>query len=129
METYGIGMKFRIAMPLICANPDTDDMVLRPPAPSPNFPLNTLPPLPSSCVIQGLCQIASKRKETHCLPWMNRNTHFTRSFEKWLCIAGGCPRLHRFQGPQSSGNGQRSCDFYNTVTQGLLYLVWVCPCS
>lgn len=32
-------MKLRIAMPLIRANPDTDDMVLRPPSPFSTFPL------------------------------------------------------------------------------------------
>lgn len=124
------GMKFRIAMPSISANPDIDDMVLRPPSPSPNFLLTP----PSSCVIQSLCQIASKRQETHCLPWMSRNTHFIRTCEHWLCIAGGLPRLHCFQQPQSTKNGKRSCDFCSTVTQGLPEDLqraagYTCPCS
>lgn len=77
------------------------------------------PSPPSSCVIPSLCQIASKRQESHCLPWMSRNTHFTRCCKHWLCIAGGWPRLHGFQQPQSTEYGKRICDFCSAVTQGL----------
>lgn len=71
--------------------PDTNDMVLRPPS-CPQPPLYLLcyaKPVPNTF----------KKTGVHCLPWMSRNTHFTKSQKHWLCVAVGglgctiCSRL------------------------------------